>query len=184
MSTSAADAPKDGELLPFHRSWKVATWTAVTMILLALFGVGLTTTSSTFAPTYWVLLVPVYGLLCIGTAYLRTGHGKTLDRMAVVRQLAHWVGVSIALGLDFYVRGSGEETGIASGLNAMIVLALGCYLAGVHLETLFLPVGGLLTLVLIIVAKADQYLWVVFVVGGVTAAVLLWLERWFTKKAR
>jgi hypothetical protein len=165
--------------VPFliRRSWTVATVVAVAMILLAMAGVGLSTTNSSFASTYWVCLVPVYGLLCVGTAWLRGDVDRGASRVAATRQAFHWLGIAVALGFDFYIRDTGEETGVAAGLNAMMVLALGCYLAGVHLEWLFVPVGLLLTLTLVVVAKADQYLWLIFVIGGLTVAVMLAL-RW------
>jgi hypothetical protein len=184
-ASGPVQADADGhKLFPIHRSWTIATVVAVIMVLLALVGVGLTTTSSSFAATYWICLVPVYGLLCIGTALLRVGAGGHLQRNVVIRQTLHWVGIAIALGLDFYVRGSGEETGVATGLNALLVLALGCYLAGVHLEWLFAVVGVLLTLALVIVAKADQYLWLIFVVGGLTVAVMIALHWLMLTAAR
>jgi hypothetical protein len=170
-------------IFPVHRSWAIATGVAVVMVLLSLLGVALTTTSSGFAATYWVSLVPVFGLLCIGTASLRAREGHKFDRVMVSRQVFHWLGIAVALGLDFYIRGSGEETGVATGLNALLVLALGCFLAGIHLEWLFIPVGVLLTLALVIVAKADQYLWLIFVIGGITVAVLLGLQ-WLLGKTR
>jgi hypothetical protein len=172
-----------GRLFPFHRSWTVATSVAAAMVLLALIGVGLTTTNSAFASTYWVALVPVFGLLCIGTAWLRIEEGQRVNRVAMVRQLFHWLGTAVALGLDFYIRGTGQETGVAAGLNALLVLALGCYLAGIHLEWLFIPVGLLLTLTLVIVAEADQYLWLVFVVGGLTIAAMFGLH-WLMIRGR
>jgi predicted PurR-regulated permease PerM len=86
----------------------------------------------------------------------------------VLRQLCHWLGIGVALSLDFYIRGSGEESGAGAGLNALLLLALGCYLAGVHFDWLFAPVGVHLTLALIILTKADQYLWLLFVVGFVS----------------
>jgi hypothetical protein len=152
------------------------------MVLLALLGVGLTTTNSGAAETYWISLVPVYGLLCIGLAWARARH-EPGRRLVVVRQILHWLGIGVALGLDFFVRRSGEETGVAAGMNALLLLALGCYLAGVHLEGLFAVVGILLTAALLIVAKADQYIWLIFVVGGLAVAAMLALT-WFLGKTR
>jgi hypothetical protein len=149
------------------------------MVLLALLGVGLTTSSSSAAPVYWVSLVPVFGGLCIGTAWSRARHGG-FDSPMVVRQLFHWLGIGAALGMDFYIRGTGEESSMGAGLNAMLLLALGCYLAGVHLDWLFAAVGVLLTLALIILTKADQYLWLIFVVGGVSVVAMIVLMRLLT----
>src|SRR5262249_30872685 len=137
-------------LFPIHRSWQIATVVAVVMVLLALLGVGLTTSSSSAAPVYWISLVPVYGFLCIGTAWARSRHGGVFDRPMVLRQLLHWLGIGVALSLDFYIRGTGEESGMGAGLNALLLLALGCFLAGVHLDWLFAPVGVLLAVALII----------------------------------
>ena len=56
------------------RSWIIGSVVAAIMVMLALFGVGLTTTDSEFAPKYWMTLVPVFGVLCVGTAWARTRH--------------------------------------------------------------------------------------------------------------
>jgi hypothetical protein len=177
-------APPDGPpqkpaaLFPVHRTWSVATGVAVSMVLLALLGVGLTTANSSAAATYWVGLVPVYGLLCVGAAWFRARHGGRFNRPVVLRQVFHWLGIGIALGLDFFIRGTGEESSLGAGMNALLLLALGCYLAGIHLEWLFIPVGVLLSAALVIVGKADQYLWLIFVVGGVTLAAMVGLQWW------
>jgi hypothetical protein len=169
-------------LFPVSRSWTVGTAAAVGMALLALLGVGLTTSSASIAPTYWICLVPVYGAACVAIAWARgRQHGK-LAWSAAGRQVLHWAGIAIALGLDFLVRRTGEESGMAAGMNALLLLALGCYLAGVHLEWVFALVGVLLTVALIIVTKADQYLWLIFVVGAVTIALMIGL-RWLLAKA-
>ena len=70
-----------------------------------------------------------------------------------------------------------EQTAIATGFNALLMLTLGCYLAGIHLELLFVPVALLLTLTLVLVVKADQYLWLIFLIGGVLLAGLILFRR-------
>jgi hypothetical protein len=170
------------ELFPISRSWMIGTGVAVGMTLLALLGVGLTTTSRSVAPAYWISLVPIYGAACAALAWARGRHHGRFAWSAVTRQVLHWVGIAIALGLDFFIRGTGEETGSAAGMNALLLLALGCYLAGVHLDWLFALVGVLLTVALIILTKAEEYLWLIFVVGAVTIAVIVGL-RWLLGRA-
>jgi general stress protein CsbA len=91
----------------------------------------------------------------------------------VVKQLLHWLAIAVALGVDFYIRGSGQETGMASGFNAALLLALGCFLAGIHLEWIFSFVGVLLVLVLVAVVKADQYLWLIVIIAVACVAGML-----------
>jgi hypothetical protein len=173
---SSADKPEGQKVtITIHRSWKIAAVTSVVMVLLALIGVGLTTASSGAAPVYWISLVPVYGFLCIGTACSHKRSDGGLDRSAILRQVLHWLGIALALWLDFFIRGTGAESGLGAGLNALLLLALGCYLAGVHLHTQFTGVALLLTLTLIVGAKADQYLWMIFIVGALSVAAMVGL---------
>ncbi len=158
-----------------QRSWKVGAIVAMIMILLALLGVGLTTANSAVAPTYWVSLVPVYGLLCVFTAW--SGAGRSHDRYSMTRQVFHWLGIAGALGLDFYVRGSGQENGVAAGLNALLLLSLGCYLAGVHLQWPFAVVGLLLSVTLIFVAAADEYLWLILLIGTLALVAMIFMTK-------
>ena len=178
QTPTAARAP----LFPVARSWKVAMIVGIVMVLLAMLGVGLTTTSRDVAPAYWVSLVPIYGLLCIAMARARARHEGHPYHTLVVRQVFHWLGVAVALALDFAIRSSGEETGRASGLNALLVLSLGCFLAGVHLEWLFALVGLLLTLTLIIITTAEEYIWLMFIVGGLAIAGMLVFQWLMSKK--
>jgi hypothetical protein len=168
-------------LFPISRSWKIASVAAAIMVLLALLGVGLTPTNPSAARTYWISLVPIYGLLCVTLAWART-RNEPGHRLAVLRQLFHWLGIGIALGMDFFIRRAGTESDLAAGMNALLLLALGCYLAGVHLEWLFAVVGILLTLALVIVANANEYVWLIFVVGGLAVAAMLILG-WFLSRS-
>lgn len=163
------------------RSWKVGMIVASLMVFLALLGVGLTTTNRAIAPKYWMCLVPVFGLLCVIAAWYRAKQGEA-RRVAIVRQIIHWLAIAATLGLDFYIRGTGEETGVAAGYNALLLLALGCFLAGVHLEWLFALVGLLLTGTLIVVVKADQYLWLVVVAAIVIVAVMFFAMRFMARR--
>lgn len=177
MSQPSPPPAHTGVLLPLHKSWKIATYVAIAMVLLALLGVSITTANPEFATTYWMILVPVYGFLCMWTAWRRSVASGAPDRPAVIRQIWHWVGVMFAMGLDFFIRRTGEESALGAGMTALLLLALGCYLAGVHLERLFVTVGLLLTLALFVVAKADQYMWLVYVIGIGFILVLFTISR-------
>lgn len=180
MSAPAASPPRRNDApspssngFALGRIWKAGAVVALIMMVLALVGVGLIAARSTQARQYWVALVPIYGLLCIVTAWLRSRHDASFGAGMIFRQLLHWLGVGGAVALDFYVRGTGEEASIATGFNALLLLAVGCFLAGVHFEWLFMPVGLLLGLTLICVVKAQQYLWLILVVGVLALVIIL-----------
>ena len=166
---------------PIGRSWKPAVVVVVIMIVLALIGVALTSAEVAVAPTYWMWLVPVYGVLCVFTAWVRARHDPKVERPSIFRQVFHWLGIAAALGLDFLIRTAGQETAGAAGNYALLLLALGCFLAGVHLEWLFAVVGGLLMLALVVVVEAKEYVWLIFVAGGLFVAALIGV-RWLMYK--
>src|SRR5262249_59162474 len=116
---------------------------------------------------YWMGLVPTYGVLCMTTAWFRSRQVGREKASAVVRQLAHWLAIAAAVALDFWMTGTGEEAGTATGFNALLLLAVGCVLAGVHLDWTFGLVGALLALALVCVVKAEQYLWVLVVAAAI-----------------
>jgi hypothetical protein len=176
--TRTADAPRQ-PVFPVPRSWKIATAAAIIMVLLALGGIGLSNAEPRVVETYWISLVPIYGLLCIGTAWRMAPPGTSFGTAEIGRQVLHWLGIAVALAVDYAIRGSGQEAGLAAGLNAMLLLALGCYLAGVHLQWLFAVVGMLLVVAGFVVVKFNEYLWLIFVVGGIAIAFMLVFDRLF-----
>ena len=95
----------------------------------------------------------------------------------MARQVFHWLGIAGALGLDFYVRGTGQENGVAAGLNALLLLSLGCYLGGVHLQWPFAVVGLLLSVTLIFVAAADEYLWLILLIGTLALVAMIFMTK-------
>lgn len=183
MSTQPAANPTPGNsgetrhssLLP--PSWRWGTVVAVIMIVLALIGVALTSSNWHHATNYWIWLAPVYGILCIGTAWRRGSEGIKNDMSTVMQQILHWLGIGVAMFLEFTVRSSGVETAQAAAFNALLILALGCYLAGVHLEGSFMIVGMMLTLIMVLIDKAAQYQWIIFVAGGLLLVAMIGWAR-------
>jgi len=156
--------------IPTTRAVIVAT----IMTILAVGGTLITLADARWAGRYWLLLVPIYGLLCIFTASYRRGvYGETVGL-----QILHWTAVALAIAVDFaFLQGSGQQTSTATGLSSLLILALGCLIAGIHLEWLFALVGLLLLLIVVIVAWAQEYLMMVFVAAIVVLAIVLAAPR-------
>jgi len=162
------------------RYWRVAAAVAAIMVGLVLVGVGLATADPSLAPRYWLWLVPVFGVLSVLTAWISSPGRDGPGLRAVGRQVLHWLVIGGAVSIDFWLRGTGEEAGVAVGFDALLLLAVGCFLAGVHLESIFALVGTLLTITLLVLVKANQYFWLLFVLGAAVLALIgcfLWLGR-------
>ncbi len=165
------DAPRG--VFTFDASWKATGTIALIMVLLALLGVGLSALNAPLARKYWMTLIPIYGVLCTVTAWRRSSQAGAAGGALVLRQVLHWLAIGGAVLIDFAIRGAGVESEQTAGFNALLLLALGCFLAGVHLDWSFGLVGLLLALTLVCAAKAEQYLWLLFIVGLIVIGVLL-----------
>lgn len=158
----------------------VAGILAAIMMLLALIGAGVTLANVTWAEKYWLTLVPVFGLICIAAAWART---RTLDH-TVIRQVLHWLAVAVTIAVNFsFFRRSGEQTSVATGLSTLLILALGCLLAGVHLEWMFALVGLFLLAIAIMVSVAQEYMALVLLIGSALIVIVLvghhFARKWF-----
>jgi hypothetical protein len=174
---TTADSARGAASDPAMSVTVIAVLTGI-MLLLALIGAGATLANVTWAETYWLCLVPVYGLICTIAAWLRT---RTLE-WTVIRQILHWlaVGVTIAIGFSF-LRRSGEQTSISTGLSSLLILALGCLLAGVHLEWMFALVGLLLLATAVVVSVAQEYMALAILIGVAGIAIFV-VGHHFAKK--
>src|SRR5262249_38341557 len=105
---------------------------------------------------------------------------QRLGLRAVGRQLLHWLVVWGAVVFDFWLRGTGGEAGVAAGFDALLLLAVGCFLPGLHPEASFALARILLTATLFVLVKAAQYFWILFAIGLAILAVIAgiaWLGR-------
>jgi hypothetical protein len=179
-ATAAAAQPSvpSHSLFRVDRSWKVGAIVGVVMILLALVGVGLTMANRSAASAYWISIVPLYGLLCIWLTHYHGRASANADSYWIWRQVFHWAAVDAAICIDFFVGGTNLVTSEGLGINALLLLALGSFLAGVHFEWLFIVVGVLLTLTLVAVIEAEHYLWLLCGVGVVALVVMVLLNRY------
>lgn len=149
---------------------------AGTMALLGLVGTAVTIADVAWARGYWLTLVPIYGALCVLAAWYHTGHFTG----SVMRQILHWLSVAAAIALDFALLRRGEQAATGAGLSSLLILALGCLLAGIHLEWLFAVVGLLLLAIFTVVSVASQYMTIAFLIA--TAAALVFAAYWALTK--
>ena len=68
-----------------RHSWRVAAAAAGMMARLATLGVGLILANSAVAGTYWIALVPLFGLLCVVTAWARPRRDRSGLSLIVLR---------------------------------------------------------------------------------------------------
>jgi hypothetical protein len=105
----------------------------VVVLILTLFGVAYASFSRQSMVGYWEFLAPVIGLLCVGIAW---PHAP--DRAARLRliwtQALHWLAFLVAMNLLLLSGVAGMLSADATGLTILTLLALGTFVAGVHIQ--------------------------------------------------
>ena len=126
--------------LPSASIWLKGLPYAVALVLTLL---GVAYTSITKRPTigYWEFLVPVTGLVCIWSGWRYTHDKKTQLRL-IWTQVAHWLTFFAAMNLLLLPSVQEMLNADATGLAVLLLLALGTFVAGVHIPALEVCILG------------------------------------------
>ncbi len=104
------------------------------VLILTLVGIAYTSLTRQPIATYWELLVPVLALVCVGAGW----HNAT-DRKArlklVATQAAHWLAFLVGMNLVFLPSVQNMLNADSTGLAILLLLALGTFIAGVHMPS-------------------------------------------------
>src|SRR5215475_8738866 len=114
------------------RAFLVREWPYLLVLILAIFGVAYTSFSKTPITTYWIVLAPFIGLICVITRW-RDAENREQRLRLIWTQALHWAAVLVAMHLMFVADVSRMMNADASALAALTVLALGTFAAGVHI---------------------------------------------------
>jgi hypothetical protein len=115
----------------------------VVVLILTLFGVAYASFSRQSMVGYWEFLAPVIGLLCVGIAWPQAPDKAARLRL-VWTQALHWLAFLVAMNL-LLLSGVASMLGAdAIGLTILTLLALGTFVAGVHIQAWQICVLGMI----------------------------------------
>ena len=174
-----ADAPYAPRYRPRGSFW-LRELPFVAVLVLTLFGVAYASFSRQPVVGYWEFLTPVIGILCVVTAW---PHAP--DRAARLRlvwtQALHWLAFLVAMNLLLLSGVASTLSADASGLMILTLLALGTFVAGVHIAAWQICVLGVaMALAVPAIAWIERsalLLLLVFVALAAIGAALWWGAR-------
>jgi hypothetical protein len=128
---SVASATPPERQLPGISGWLKELPYGVVLVLTL---IGVAYTSFTKRPTtaYWEFLVPVTGALCIWSGW-RSAREKKEELRLIWTQVAHWLAFFAAMNLLLLPSVQDMVNADATGLAILLLLALGTFVAGVHI---------------------------------------------------
>jgi hypothetical protein len=106
-------------------------WPYLLMLALALAGVARTSIGPSSMASYWVVLAPVFGIICIAEHW-RDVEGPQAHWQLIRTQALHWIAVMLAMYLVFMTSVNRIMNADADALTVLAVLALGTFTAGIH----------------------------------------------------
>ena len=118
----------------FIGGFLVREWPYLLIFILAIFGVAYTSFAKTPLTTYWVLLAPCIGIICVVTRWRDAGNQEQRLRL-IWTQVLHWGAVLLAMHLMFVADVRRMMNADSSALAALTVLALGTFTAGIHIAS-------------------------------------------------
>jgi len=170
---------------PFNpRAFLVREWPYFLLLILVLFGVAYTSFSKTAITTYWIILAPCIGIICVMT---RWAHAKSREqRLRLIwTEVLHWGAVLVAMHLMFVAEVSRMMNTDASALGALTVLALGTFTAGVHIAAWRMCLVGIVLAVGVpAIAWLEQSALLLLLVAVAVVALIapfFWHERGLSK---
>jgi hypothetical protein len=131
---------------PLRQSWKETLLLRKLpyVILLALTLLGVAFTSMTHQPIdgYWEFLAVATGVVCVSTGWSEAHQRQARFRLAWT-QAAHWAAILVAMNIVLLPGVQRMLTASATGLALLLLVALGTFLAGIHisLELCFLGIA-------------------------------------------
>lgn len=142
------------------------------VLILAIIGVGYTSMTGRPLNGYWEFLALAIGIACVSIGWRGTTD-KVERRRILVTQSLHWLAFMIAMGILLLPSVNTFLNGPATGLALMLLLALGTFVAGVHVSSEIATLGVVLALTVPAVAWLKQSALILVLIGLVIGAFVV-----------
>lgn len=119
----------------------VRDWPYFVMLALALYGVAYTNFARHAMTSYWIVLAPIFGLICVAARW-QAIEGNQAHLRLIGTQALHWAAVVFAMYLVFVGDVKHMMSDDATSLMVLTVLALGTFTAGIHIAAWRLSLVG------------------------------------------
>lgn len=127
----------------------------IIVLALTIFGVAYTSVSHQPLVGYWQFLAVAMGLVCVTTGWLHINDPKARVRM-VWTQALHWLAFLVAMNIVLLTNVQLTLTATSTGLTLLMLLALGTFVAGVHVSWQICVLGLIMALLVPAIAWLTQ----------------------------
>jgi hypothetical protein len=169
---SETEVAKSAEHPPLVHSRMARLWLKelpyITVLVLTILGVAYTSISHQPLIGYWEFLALSMGVVCIGTGWLHAHSREARFRMLWTQAL-HWLAFLVAMNIVVLTDVERLLTAPGTGLALLMLLALGTFVAGVHVSWQICVLGIAMALAVPAIAWLTEY--ALFLVLGAAALI-------------
>jgi hypothetical protein len=168
-----ATAQSDGD----GSSLRVDLWLFIVMLVLAVVGVAITQVEHAGGKLYWLFLVVVYAGISVVRTWQKANRQGTSGFPMIRAQILHWLGALVAINIVLLFESGDVASRGAAADYSLLILALSCYLAGVHFNWSYSLLGGLLLVMALGLGYLDQLSLYALVIPVAVLAVWVFSKR-------
>ncbi|WP_145089280.1 hypothetical protein [Rosistilla carotiformis] len=158
-------------------AWKTRLAILCSMLVLAIAGIGFTQATDSGAWEYWLFVVIVYAALGLWKSVRSARQAGQSIHKTIVRELSHWGILLGFLAVLLMLERREIINRDSASYFAVMLLALTCCLAGVHIDWLLLVVGISLTLMVLAMAMLEQLsAWLIMILVACLAVAFFYFK--------
>jgi hypothetical protein len=153
-------------------NWLGARVPYLVVLILAILGVAYTSMSGRPLYGYWEFLAFAIGLACISIGWRQTADREARKQLVITQSL-HWLAFLIAMSILLLPTVNTFLSGPATGLALMLLLALGTFVAGIHVSADIAVLGIVLALTVPAMAWLKQAALLLVLIGLVVGGLVM-----------
>lgn len=170
---------KKSPWIPEEHPWRWRLISGILMFLLAFLGVILTVLKQPWSWDYWKVLSCVFAAISLGlSAYLKQYRLKATV-ITLWHEVFHWLGLILAIGVLSRMVTLGILSPFAASLQALLILSLATFLAGIYIEKSFVFVGAFMGCFSLVLSYVSLYSYLLFIPISVAFVFAFY---WFIRK--
>jgi hypothetical protein len=158
------------------------------LCVLVMVGLFLTNINHLRARFYWSAMFPIFGIVSVWHELLGPRRHERPVWKLLLRQAIHWLGPIVAVRIIFLQLARGQMDADAVALVTLVILAVTCFMAGVHMDHSFYWVSAVLAFAAVIGTEVEAYIWALLAIAIVAIAITVFaasaLRRRATETAR
>jgi hypothetical protein len=139
--------------------------------VLIMIGLFLTNVNHLQARFYWSAMFPIFGIVSVWHELAGPSRHERPMWKLMLRQMLHWLGPIVAVRIIFLQLARGQMDADAVALVTLVILAVTCFMAGVHMDPSFYWVSAALAFAAVVGTEVEAYLWMLAAIAIVAVAI-------------